>query len=228
MKFKNIFFGFLRTLLLIIAFYSSALYADQYMFLDLRDYPYTTHDFRPYFFDRDEAGNVIKVPDTRNSFQFKTYNLDLKEDVALYRKEVRPTLLEWKKYDAPPDSEPESAARLSGRMEGIIERDLASNASSREVYVATYKGNVEAVSYVNDGTLVPEINTLVANPEGMFEGQTTDVKGGGSALLDNIAQEYQAKGEVKIRLYSINDEYYASRGWQVEPKEEGACGSGSI
>jgi hypothetical protein len=44
MKFKNIFFGFLRTLLLIIAFYSSALYADQYMFLDLRDYPYTTHD----------------------------------------------------------------------------------------------------------------------------------------------------------------------------------------
>jgi hypothetical protein len=113
-------------------------------------------------------------------------------------------------------------------MEGIIERDLASNASSREVYVATYKGNVEAVSYVNDGTLVPEINTLVANPEGMFEGQTTDVKGGGSALLDNIAQEYQAKGEVKIRLYSINDEYYASRGWQVEPKEEGACGSGPI
>jgi hypothetical protein len=46
MKFKNIFFGFFKTLLLTTIFYSSSLYAVGYMFLDLQGYPYTTSNLQ--------------------------------------------------------------------------------------------------------------------------------------------------------------------------------------
>jgi N-acetylglutamate synthase-like GNAT family acetyltransferase len=49
----------------------------------------------------------------------------------------------------------------------------------------------------------------VANPEGLIVAQTTTVKGGGSALLDYIAQSYKEKNIERIRLYASKDEYYA-------------------
>jgi hypothetical protein len=54
---------------------------------------------------------------------------------------------------------------------------------TKEVHVAIYKGKIEAVSYTEDARqAIPEIKTLIANPEGLIEGQTKIVKGGGSSL----------------------------------------------
>ncbi|CAB5500654.1 hypothetical protein THERMOT_1282 [Bathymodiolus thermophilus thioautotrophic gill symbiont] len=225
MKFKNIFFGFLKTLLLAVIFYSGLLYATGgHMFLDLRNYPYTNNDFRPYFFARDEStGDLIKIPDTQNSFTFKTYDLDLPADMKLYRREVRPILRRWKNEDAPPDTDADLSIDLSGQMETNIALD---SKSSREVHVAIYDDNIEAVSYVYDAKQTPEIDTIIANPEGLLEGQTTIVKGGGSALLENIVRSYQEDGIERIQLYAIESKYYAKRGWKMEP-EEAACGGPS-
>jgi hypothetical protein len=47
--------------------------------------------------------------------------------------------------------------------------------------------------------------TIVANPEGLIVAQTTTVKGGGSALLDYIAQSYKEKNiqiSFNIPLYT--------------------------
>jgi hypothetical protein len=64
------------------------------MFLDLQSYNPVAGNFRPYAFEIDpNTGNLVKVFDMQNDFQFKTYNLGSKEDMALYEKEVRPTLL---------------------------------------------------------------------------------------------------------------------------------------
>ncbi|CAB5498074.1 hypothetical protein [Bathymodiolus thermophilus thioautotrophic gill symbiont] len=225
MKFKNIFFDFFKTLLLVVVFYSGLLYADQYMFLDLQNYPYISNDFRPYFFERDLAtGNLIRVPDVQNSFQFKTYNLESLDDAALYRVEVRPVLLEWRGTIAPLDSEADSASFLSGSMADSIDFCLKEKLPLRKVHIVTYRGNVEAVSYVNNADPVPKIELMAANPEGMLEGQTAIVKGGGSSLLEGIVRGYQAEGRGRVRLYSINDKYYSKRGWQAEPNR-GACGN---
>ncbi|CAB5498090.1 hypothetical protein THERMOT_1273 [Bathymodiolus thermophilus thioautotrophic gill symbiont] len=221
MKFKNIFFGFLKTLLLAVIFYSSLLYASIFMFLDLQNYPYTANDFRPYFFTMDATtGNLIKVPDTQNIFQFKTYNLDLKSDVALYKAEVKPVLLKWKATITEPDTDSELASDLSGQMERYVRRDLTNRLPSREVRVVIYEDNIEAVSYMNNAKQTPEIDIIAANPEGMLEGQTTIVKGGGSALLEHIVRAYQEEGVERVRLYAVHSGYYAKRGWKVE----GACG----
>jgi hypothetical protein len=64
MKFRNIFFGFLKTWLLIAISYSGSLYAAGYMFLTLYDYQPITNNFRPYFFEKDPyTGKLTKVFD---------------------------------------------------------------------------------------------------------------------------------------------------------------------
>jgi N-acetylglutamate synthase-like GNAT family acetyltransferase len=62
----------------------------------------------------------------------------------------------------------------------------------------------------------PEIITLIAKPEGLVPGQTTNIKGGGSSLLEQLIQDYKAKNVQKIRLYSSKDDYYSKRGWEDE------------
>jgi hypothetical protein len=48
---------------------------------------------------------------------------------------------------------------------------------TREVHIATYKGEIEAMSYSESSEVeVPEIITLIAKPEGLMHGQTTTVK----------------------------------------------------
>jgi hypothetical protein len=56
MKFKNIFFGFFKTLLLTIIFYSGTLYAS-YMYLDLQNYQ--SRSVSPYFFERVQGTNDL-------------------------------------------------------------------------------------------------------------------------------------------------------------------------
>jgi hypothetical protein len=93
MKFKNIFFGFFKTLLLTIIFYSGTLYAS-YMYLDLQNYQ--SRSVSPYFFERVQGTNdLLKVIDMQNNFQFKTYDLTLQTDIDLYNAEVKPVLLKW-------------------------------------------------------------------------------------------------------------------------------------
>ncbi len=228
MKFKNIFFGFFKTLLLTTIFYSSSLYAVGYMFLDLQGYPYTTSNFRPYFFAKDPTtGNLIKVTDTQDSFQFKTYNFGFNADIESYNAEVKPVLVEWSEGTEPFGTESFSSSQLSGSMVTNVEEDL-DNLLEKEVHTATYKGRIESVSYAQSPEVTaPKIETIVANPEGLVPGQTTTVKGGGSSLLDRIVRTYKEEGVDKVRLYSAKDDsYYADRGWQVdsEAESEGACG----
>jgi hypothetical protein len=59
-------------------------------------------------------------------------------------------------------------------------------------------------------------DVIVANPEGLVTGQTTTVKGGGSALMDYMLRRFKSKGVKSVRIFSINDKYYADRGWQEE------------
>ena len=223
MKFKNIFFGFFKTLLLTIIFYSGTLYAS-YMYLDLQNYQ--SRSVSPYFFERVQGTNdLLKVIDMQNNFQFKTYDLTLQTDIDLYNAEVKPVLLKWKINVASPETESSFASHLSARMEWNIERNLNKSLLPREVHVAIYEGNIESISYMeNPAMQVPKIDIIVANPEGLIVAQTTTVKGGGSALLDYIAQSYKEKNIERIRLYASKDEYYAQRGWKIEPYSGSSCG----
>jgi hypothetical protein len=122
MKFKNIFFGFFKTLLLTIIFYSGTLYAS-YMYLDLQNYQ--SRSVSPYFFERVQGTNdLLKVIDMQNNFQFKTYDLTLQTDIDLYNAEVKPVLLKWKINVASPETESSFASHLSARIEWNIERNL--------------------------------------------------------------------------------------------------------
>ncbi|WP_164707654.1 hypothetical protein [Bathymodiolus thermophilus thioautotrophic gill symbiont] len=102
----------------------------------------------------------------------------MKADLELYNAEVRPTLLKWEIKIRPFEEESNSSSLLSG---GLVKKiDGASGGDSLgEVHIATYEDRIEAVSYVtNKVPRVPEIDTLVASPEGMRVGQTGSVKGG--------------------------------------------------
>jgi hypothetical protein len=82
MKLKNIFVGFLKTLLLITLFCGSLIHATNYMFLILQNYQYTANDFPPYLFEKNfETGQLTKIIDTENAFQFKTYSLASETDI---------------------------------------------------------------------------------------------------------------------------------------------------
>lgn len=225
MKFKNILFSVLKTLLLVVVFYSRSLYAS-YMYLDLGSHQ--SRSISPYFFESNqETGDLIKVIDTQNNFQFKTYNLTLQVDIEEYNTEVRPVLLEWKKTVAPFGTDSYSSSELSKGMARSIEIHLEMDPPPMKVYVATYKGNIESVSYIKNTRLqTPEIDTIVANPEGLIEGQTMIVKGGGSALLEHVIKTYKEAGTEEIQLYSGDDQYYAKRGWKMklENKIDEACG----
>jgi hypothetical protein len=95
MKFKDTFSIFLKTLLVIGIFYSGLTYAS-YLFINLQDYQYTADDYPPYFFERTpNTNNFIKVTDTQNTFQFRTYKLESKIDMMTYKAKVKPTLLKW-------------------------------------------------------------------------------------------------------------------------------------
>ncbi|OIR24153.1 hypothetical protein [Bathymodiolus thermophilus thioautotrophic gill symbiont] len=223
MKFKNIFFGFLKTLLLVAVFYGGSLYADGHMFLDLQNYQHVTNN-SPYFFEIDPTtGNLVKVIDANNSFQFKTYNLGLTADVELYKAEVRPVLLRWGEGGAPLDEDFYSASSLSETLVSDVRHDIK-GLFQGEVHVATYEGRIESVSYVKNIVVeVPEIKAIVANPWGMIKGQITNVKGAGSSLLDYMLQKFKNRGAERVRLYSIRDRYYLDRGWQ-RGIGNGACG----
>ncbi|CAB5498063.1 hypothetical protein [Bathymodiolus thermophilus thioautotrophic gill symbiont] len=225
MKFKNIFFGFLKTLLLIVVFCSSLLYADGLMFLNLQNYQ-PANNLPPYFFEVEPVtGNLIKVFDIENDFQFKTYNFRVTADMESCIKEVEPVLLEWREEIEPFDEEFHSSSSLSDAMLIDLRHDFGDGPFSGEVHVATYEGRIEAISYVPKAeAVVPEIDTIVANPWGMIEGQTTNVKGAGSSLLDYILQKFRSRGAVKARLYSVRDQYYLDRGWQRESDDYSACG----
>ncbi len=238
MKFRNIFFGFLKTWLLIAIFYSGSLYAAGYMFLTLDDYQPITNDFRPYFFERDPyTGKSIKIFDSENDFQFETYTVGSEADMALYKERVLPVLNDWgsevEDYGYGTDSR--ASAHLTESMKIDVTLDSGSEDATvltREIHVATYKGEIEAMSYSDSSEAgVPEITTLIAKPKGLVPGQTTTVKGGGSSLLERLVQRYKAKNVEKIRLYSAQDDYYSKRGWKDEPESdsesesEGACGS---
>jgi hypothetical protein len=61
-------------------------YAAGYMFLTLDDYHPITNDFRPYFFERDPyTCKLTNVFDSENDFQFETYTVGSKADMALYK-----------------------------------------------------------------------------------------------------------------------------------------------
>ncbi|AYQ56074.1 hypothetical protein BTHERMOSOX_833 [Bathymodiolus thermophilus thioautotrophic gill symbiont] len=222
MKFKNIVVGFLKIWLLATLFYSGLLYAERYMFITLQDYSHTADEFRPYTFIEDpNTGNVVKVFDTENNFQFKTYSLDSEADMALFRTEVQPTLLEWSETIRPFQYRSALASRLSKSMLENVNKDLLKGSLSKEIHVTTYKGNIEGVSYTTNAEVErPEIDTLIANPKGLTTGQTTYPKGGGSALLDYELRQFKENGVEKVRLYSLDDDYYRGRGWQNEPKSE--------
>ncbi len=233
MKFGNIFFGFLKTWLLIAIFHSGSLYAGGHMSLTLDNYHPASNNFRPYFFERDlYTGKSIKVFDAENDFQFETYTVGSEADMALYKERVLPVLNDWgseiEYYQPGTDS------RASAQLTRLMKLDIAIDSGSedatvltREVHIATYKGEIEAMSYSESSEVeVPEIITLIAKPEGLMPGQTTTVKGGGSSLLERLIQRYKARNVRKIRLYSAKDDYYSKRGWKDEPEPEGACGSG--
>ena len=233
MKFRNVFFGFLKTWLLIAIFYSGSLYADTHMYLTLNDYHPVTNDFRPYLFERDpNTGKSIKVFDTENDFQFKTYSIRSEADMILYRQDVVPTLREWGAEIYQEGTDSYESTDLSTMMELEVEFDSSGRNGiipKREVNVATYKGRIEAVSYSETSEVeTPEIITLAAKPEGLVPGQTTNIKGGGSSLLENLIQKYKVRNVRKIRLYSIKDDYYYRRGWKNDPNPnpKGACGNG--
>ncbi|OIR24639.1 hypothetical protein [Bathymodiolus thermophilus thioautotrophic gill symbiont] len=223
MKVKNIFFGFLKALLLAVIFYSSLLSAEDYFFFDFQDYQPLANSPPPYFFQIDPmTGNLVKII-KEDSFRFKTYNLRLKADLELYNAEVRPTLLKWEIKIRPFEEESNSSSLLSG---GLVKKiDGGSGGDSLgEVHIATYEDRIEAVSYVtNKVPGVPEIDTLVASPEGMRVGQTGSVKGAGSSLLDYELKIFNNRGDRGVRLYSIRDQYYLDRGWQRESDVQGAC-----
>ncbi|CAB5500157.1 hypothetical protein BTHERMOSOX_669 [Bathymodiolus thermophilus thioautotrophic gill symbiont] len=225
MKFKNIFFGFLRAWLLVTIFYGGSLYANNRMFLILEDYHYVDSDFPPYFFEKNiDTGEITKVVDMQNTFQFKSYNLNLADDMKLYETEVRPVLLKWGEGIEPYQEQTDKASSFSRYMVEQINKELDKNFPLGKVHIATYKGKIEAVSYAEDVEVVgleePKIKTIVANPEGLITNQTTTPKGGGSSLLNRMIQEFKEKGVDKIRLYSVDDEYYLKRGWQIKPETE--------
>ena len=226
MKFKNIFFGFLRTWLLVAIFYSGLLCAAGDMILILEGHPYVVSNPSPYFFRKDpNTGNLIKVYDAKNDFQFETYVLESEDDFESYDVEIKPVLLDWEEEEYSIEPEVKSAGRLSKKMIGDIEREFG-NGIPKEIHVATYKGDIEALAYSDSAEMeVPEIDIIVANPNGMVTGQMTIPKGGGSSLMDYMIQRYRIRGVERIKLYSINDEYYLSRGWKRVP-ESGACGGG--
>jgi CRISPR/Cas system-associated endoribonuclease Cas2 len=44
-----------------------------------------------------------------------------------------------------------------------------------------------------------KIKTLIANPEGLIEGQTKIVKGGGSSLLNYMLQRFKANNVKRVQ-----------------------------
>ncbi|OIR24637.1 hypothetical protein [Bathymodiolus thermophilus thioautotrophic gill symbiont] len=218
MKFKNIFFGFLKTLLLTVVFHIGLLCANEYMIFDLQNYQPTDNSPPPYFFQRDPAtGDLVRLTDTEGGFQFKTYNLQLKADLAQYKIEVRPTLLRWKEKIIPLEKDSSSSSFFSGDLANKVDAQSSKRPPPREVHVATYKDRIEAVSYVNNRKPEsPEIDILTANPEGMRVGQTTNVKGAGSALLDYELKTFKGRGAESAQLLSIRDKYYLDRGWKID------------
>jgi hypothetical protein len=224
MKFKDTFSNFLKTLLVIGIFYSGLAYAS-YLFINPQDYQYTADDYPPYFFERTpNTNNFIKVTDTQNTFQFRTYKLESKIDMMTYKAKVKPTLLKWGEGIHPYDTQSHEASGLSKTIEQTIEEDLFDGSLENEIHVATYEGKIEAVSYATSADIsAPEIKTLIANPEGLAVNQTTTVKGGGSALLDYTLQRYKARGIEKVQLLSTQDEYYLNRGWKVKSNANEAC-----
>ncbi|CAC9435597.1 hypothetical protein BSPLISOX_1246 [uncultured Gammaproteobacteria bacterium] len=221
MKLKNIFVGFLKTLLLITLFCGSLIHAANYMFLILQNYQYTANDFPPYLFEKNfETGQLTKIIDTENAFQFKTYSLASETDIESYTSNVKPVLIKWAEgdeLDMGSDASTSSILSLD-IIEGVDEDYLP----TKEVHVAIYKGKIEAVSYTEDARqAIPEIKTLIANPEGLIEGQTKIVKGGGSSLLNYMLQRFKANNVKRVQLRSIRDKYYLDRGW--EKKEETDC-----
>ncbi len=232
MKFRSIFFSFLKTWLLVAIFYSGSLYAG-YMHLNLNDYHPTTNNFRPYLFERDlNTGKLVQVFDTENSFQFETYSLDSDIDMILYEMRVLPVLQDWGAGigNYQPSTDSHASSDLAKVTESEVNLNLKGEGgipSTREIHIATYKGEIEAISYSDSSEMeTPEIITLIAKPEGLVPGQTTNIKGGGSSLLEQLIQDYKAKNVQKIRLYSSKDDYYSKRGWEDETDSEGACGSG--
>ncbi|CAB5505387.1 hypothetical protein THERMOT_2145 [Bathymodiolus thermophilus thioautotrophic gill symbiont] len=221
MKFKNIVFGFLKTWLLVALFYSNSLYAYNHMFIILQDYSHTADEFLPYTFEKDlSTGNLIKVFDTENNFQFKTYSLNSEADMSLFEIEVKPTLLKWAKAIKPLQYRSTLSSRFSKNMLENVGQDLK-NSLSKEIHVATYKGNIEAISYADSaGVTKPNIGSLVANPEGLRVNQTVKPKGGGSSLLSHMLRKFKEGGAERVQLYSIDDKYYQERGWQIEPKSD--------
>ena len=228
MKIKNIFFGFLKALLLVVIFYSGLLSAKDYMFFDLQNYQPVANSPPPYFFQIDPTtGNLVKII-KEDSFRFKTYNLRLKADLELYNVEVRPTLLKWEIKIRPFEGESNSSSLLSEDLVKKVYNESGDGFLSREIHVATYEDRIEAVSYVkNKVPGMPEIDTIVANPEGLRIGQTANVKGAGSSLLDYELKIFSNRGDQKVRLYSIKDQYYLDRGWQrdLERGRKGRIGS---
>ncbi|CAB5505617.1 hypothetical protein THERMOS_2160 [Bathymodiolus thermophilus thioautotrophic gill symbiont] len=226
MKFRNIFFGFLRTWLLIAIFCSSSLYAGTNMILMLQNYQYTAADYPPYFLREEPlgTGNFIKVLDDQNAFQFRTYDLSSEADLALYEAEVEPILTEWSEQIGLLGSNAELSKQFSGLMKMYVDESLHS-LTPKEIHIATYEGKIEAVSYVGSTEgQAPKIDLLIANPRTLSDNQTVLPKGAGSSLLNDMALRYKEEGVEKIQLRSVNDEYYLDRGWQAVPEPEGACG----
>ena len=139
MKFKNIFFDFLKTLLWVVIFYSNSTYA-VYIFLNPQKYQHTANDFRPYSFERNlVADKMIKITDTENNFQFETYKLGSKIDMDAYKLRVKPILQKWsKKGQWLKSNDSRISARLSGHIESGINWDSNNKVFTHEVHVATY------------------------------------------------------------------------------------------
>ncbi|CAB5494295.1 hypothetical protein THERMOT_82 [Bathymodiolus thermophilus thioautotrophic gill symbiont] len=251
-QFNTIFFGFLKTLLLITIICSGLLYAGT-LYINPQTYQFGENAFPPYHFEINPVTNELyKVFDLDNDFQFKTYDLKIAEDIAGYKEDIEPILSKWGAFDINfGPSEASHSSKLSTVMSTDVNNDLEYSETSltpmqQEVHVALYKGEVEAIAYTDNTVgVTPQIRILVANPEGLVGGQTTIVKGGGSSLLGHIVRRYQEAGVDRIELESGNSGYYMSRGWKnkVEntPQEEdfvwdltgdseseGACGTGSL
>ena len=216
----NTLFDFFKTLLLAVIFCGGLIYAYGHMVLTLQNYQYTADDFPPYFFER----GLTKIIDTENSFQFKTYRLGLKFDMAEYKANIRPVLLKWGAAEYIPTTQSYDSSFLSRGMEENIKLDSYTGSFAKEIHIVTYQGRIEAVSYAENAEMqAPKIETIVANPEGLVTGQTTIVKGGGSALMDYMLRRFKSKGVKSVRIFSTNDKYYADRGWQEDENEDNDC-----
>jgi hypothetical protein len=164
---------------------------------------YATFDFPPYLFEKNfETGQLTKIIDTENAFQFKTYSLASETDIESYMSNVKPVLIKWAEEDESDIGSDASTSSILSR--DIIEGVEMDHLPTREVHVAIYKGKIEAVSYAEDARqTIPEIKTLIANPEGLIEGQTKIVKGGGSSLLNYTLQRFVGEKNDYYTLFVV-------------------------